>query len=57
MSATNLQQRLDDLLNDIRQGKVIEAMNEFYDTGTVMQDMPTRRREAWRPTSSGKSNS
>jgi hypothetical protein len=45
MSATNLQQRLDDLLNDIRQGKVIKAMNEFYDTGTVMQDNanpPTR---------------
>ncbi len=38
MSATNLQQRLDDLLNHIRQGKIIEAMNEFYDTDTVMQD-------------------
>ncbi len=38
MSATNLQQRLEDLLSHIRQGKVIEAMNEFYDTDTVMQD-------------------
>ncbi len=38
MSATNLQQRLEDLLNHIRQGKIIEAMNEFYDTDTVMQD-------------------
>ena len=33
-----LQQRLQDLLNHIRQGKVIEAMNEFYDTDTVMQE-------------------
>ena len=34
----NLEQRLQDLHNYIRQGKIIEAMNEFYDTNTVMQD-------------------
>lgn len=38
MSTTNLQQRLNDLFDYIRQGKIIEAMNEFYDKGTVMQD-------------------
>jgi len=38
MSTMNLQQRLQDLLNHIRQGKIIEAMNEFYDKDTVMQD-------------------
>lgn len=38
MSTMNLQQRLDDLLGHIRQGKIIEAMNEFYDKDTVMQD-------------------
>jgi len=38
MSTSHLQQRLQDLLNHIRQGKVIEAMNEFYDKDTVMQD-------------------
>ena len=38
MSTTNLQQRLQDLLNHIQHGKIIEAMNEFYDKGTVMQD-------------------
>jgi len=38
MSNTNLQQRLQDLLNHIRQGKIVEAMNEFYDNDTVMQD-------------------
>lgn len=38
MSTTNLQQRLQDLHNYIRQGKIIEAMNEFYDKDTVMQD-------------------
>ena len=38
MSTVNLQQRLQDLHNHIRQGKIIEAMNEFYDTDTVMQD-------------------
>lgn len=38
MSTTNLQQQLNDLLNHIRQGKIIEAMNQFYDKDTVMQD-------------------
>ncbi len=38
MSTTNLQQRLNDLFGFIRQGKIIEAMNEFYDKETVMQD-------------------
>ena len=31
MSATTLHQRLQGLLDHIRSGKVIEAMNEFYD--------------------------
>lgn len=38
MSTTNLQQRLNDLFGYVRQGKIIEAMNEFYDKDTVMQD-------------------
>ncbi|MGQ0810174.1 MAG: SnoaL-like domain-containing protein [Nitrospiraceae bacterium] len=38
MSTTNLQHRLQDLFGYIRQGKIIEAMNEFYDKDTVMQD-------------------
>jgi ketosteroid isomerase-like protein len=38
MSTTNLQQRLNDLFGYIRQGKIIEAMNEFYDKDTVMQE-------------------
>ncbi len=38
MSTTNLQQRLNDLFGYIRQGKIIEAMSEFYDKETVMQD-------------------
>jgi ketosteroid isomerase-like protein len=38
MSTTNLQQRLNDLLGYIGQGKIIEAMNQFYDKDTVMQD-------------------
>jgi hypothetical protein len=38
MSTANLQQRLNDLLGYIRQGKIIEALNEFYDKDTVMQD-------------------
>src|SRR4029079_8294181 len=38
MSTTNLQQRLNDLFGYIRQGRIIEAMNEFYDKDTVMQD-------------------
>ena len=45
MSATTLQQRLNDMFGYIRQGKIIEAMNEFYDKDTIMQDNanpPTR---------------
>src|SRR5215470_15655471 len=38
MSTSHLEQRLQDLLNHIRQGKIVEAMNEFYDKDTVMQD-------------------
>jgi ketosteroid isomerase-like protein len=38
MSTPNLQQRLNDLFGYIRQGKIIEAMNEFYDQDTVMQE-------------------
>jgi len=38
MSAINLQQRLNDLFGYVRQGKIIEAMNEFYDKDIVMQD-------------------
>src|SRR5207247_11393767 len=42
MSTANLQQRLQDLLDHIRQGKIIEAMNEFYDKDTVMQENANR---------------
>ena len=38
MSTTDLQQRLNNLFDYIRQGKVIDAMGEFYDNDTVMQD-------------------
>jgi len=38
MSTVNLQQRLNDLFGYIQQGKIIEAMNEFYDKDTVMQE-------------------
>lgn len=38
MSTQNLPQRLNDLVGYIRQGKIVEAMNEFYDKDTVMQD-------------------
>jgi ketosteroid isomerase-like protein len=37
-TTTNLQPRLQGLLDHIRNGKIIEAMNEFYDKDTVMQD-------------------
>ncbi len=50
MSTANLQQRLNDLFGYIRQGKIIEAMNEFYDKDTVMQEMPIRRRRDSAPT-------
>ena len=42
MTTVNLQQRLQDLHSHIRQGKIIEAMQEFYDTDTVMQDNANR---------------
>lgn len=38
MSTQNLQQRLQDLFGYVRQGKIIEAMNEFYDQDTAMQE-------------------
>jgi ketosteroid isomerase-like protein len=38
MSATDLQQRLNNLFDYIQQGKIIDAMSEFYDKDTVMQD-------------------
>jgi len=38
MSTMNLQQRLNDQFDYIRQGKIIEAMNEFYDKDTKMQE-------------------
>jgi hypothetical protein len=36
MSTPSLQQRLNELFDYIRQGKIIEAMSEFYDKDTVM---------------------
>jgi ketosteroid isomerase-like protein len=38
MNTTPLQQRLQGLHDHIRNGKIIEAMNEFYDKDTMMQD-------------------
>ena len=38
MSTANLHQRVQDLINDIPQGKILAAMNEFYDKDTVMQE-------------------
>ena len=38
MSTANLQQRLNDLLGYIRQGKIIEAMTEFYGQDVKMQE-------------------
>jgi ketosteroid isomerase-like protein len=38
MSTFNLQQRLNDLFGYIRQGKIIEAMTEFYEQDTKMQE-------------------
>ena len=49
MSTTDLQQRLNNLFDYIRQGKIIDAMSEFYDHDTVMQDNaspPTKGRAA-----------
>ena len=42
MSTVQLQQRLQELLTHIRQGKVVEAMNEFYDQDTVMHENANR---------------
>jgi ketosteroid isomerase-like protein len=38
MSTSNLEQRLQGLHDHIRNGKIIEAMNEYYDKDAVMQD-------------------
>ena len=38
MSAINLQQRLNDLFGYVRQGKIIEAIQEFYDRDAAMQE-------------------
>jgi ketosteroid isomerase-like protein len=38
MSTSTLEQRLHGLHDHIRNGKILEAMNEFYDKDTVMQD-------------------
>ena len=38
MSTVNLQQRLNDLFSYIRQGKIIEAITEFYDKDVAMQE-------------------
>lgn len=38
MGTTNVQQRLNDLFGYIRQGKIIEAMTEFYDKEAAMQE-------------------
>ena len=38
MSTANLHHGFRTILNHIRVGKIIEAMNEFYDKNTVMQE-------------------
>jgi hypothetical protein len=38
MSATNLEQRLQDLFRCIREGRILDAMNEFYDKDARMQE-------------------
>ncbi|TSA04017.1 MAG: nuclear transport factor 2 family protein, partial [Nitrospiraceae bacterium] len=38
MSTANLQQRLQDLFRYIREGKILDAMNEFYDKDVKMQE-------------------
>ncbi len=37
-ASASVRQRVDDLISCIRQGKIIEAMNEFYDENTCMQE-------------------
>ncbi|HMS82219.1 MAG TPA: hypothetical protein PKD12_01040 [Nitrospira sp.] len=38
MSTTNLEQRLNDLFGYVRQGKIVEAIQEFYDKDAAMQE-------------------
>ena len=38
MSTTDLRQRLNDLFSYIRQGKIVEAIEEFYDNNAAMQE-------------------
>jgi ketosteroid isomerase-like protein len=38
MGTMNLQQRLQDLFRYVREGRILDAMNEFYDKDTVMQE-------------------
>lgn len=38
MTTVNLENRLKDLHRYIREGRIIEAMNEFYDRTVTMQD-------------------
>lgn len=38
MSTMNIQQRLQDLFRYVREGRILDAMNEFYDKDTVMQE-------------------
>jgi hypothetical protein len=38
MSTTDLRQRLNDLFGYIRQGKIVEAIQEFYDNDAAMQE-------------------
>ncbi len=37
-AAANLRDRLQDLIRYIQEGRIIEAMNEFYDQNTSMQE-------------------
>ncbi|MGB0911099.1 MAG: hypothetical protein ACPGYT_12120 [Nitrospirales bacterium] len=48
-STSTLQGRLEDLLSYIREGRILDAMSEFYAEGVVMQEnslSPTVGREA-----------
>ena len=48
-STTNLQDRLEDLFSYIREGRILDAMNEFYAEDVAMQENtlpPTVGREA-----------
>ena len=38
MNTTDLRQRLNDLFRYIRQGKIVEAIEEFYDNSAAMQE-------------------